>query len=151
MLAAVSCILGLRKRIRHALNGGPILLIYVKVGVSGANRVGGENHSLNGQVRQVLHEQAIFFTARLIFPAVEDHVMGSLFILRCEEPFLAGRESCASPAAETCSFNFSNDLLGREIFYLRQCLIAPAAPVIVQVFSAFHHSTGKKDALHPSS
>ena len=75
----------------------------------------GDKHTFHQQVRQLLHQQAVFIGARLHFISVTQQVTDVHgFVFRHQAPLQARREACAAAPFQASIFHLVDDLVRRQ-------------------------------------
>ena len=75
----------------------------------------GDEHTFHQQVRQLLHQQAVFIGARLHFIGITQQVTDVHgFVFRHQAPFQASREARAAAPFQTSVFYLINDFVRRQ-------------------------------------
>ena len=95
------------------------------------DRVAGDDHPFDEQVRIFFHQQPVFERARLRFVGVAEQIRRLRRVLRNEAPLGAGRKSCAAAAAELRILHQLRDLLGLHLQRFFGRLISAAIEIHV--------------------
>ena len=129
-------------------HGDGILRADVNVAFGSADGVAADGHGFHDAVGVAFKDGTVHERAGVALIRVADHVLLIGFILRSEEPLLAGRETGAAAAAQTGIGDDLDDLFGGHFGeHLAQRLIAVHGDILVDAFGVDDAAVAQRDAL----